>query len=55
VNEVIEDARRAGGSAFVVLHDQRQGDRVLDRVIELSRGALLGSNAEAQPLTLATT
>jgi heme exporter protein A len=55
VNEVIEDARRAGGSAFVVLHDQRQGERVLDRVIELSRGALVGSNIEAQSLTLATT
>ena len=55
VNEVIDDARRAGGSAFVVLHDQRQGERVLDRVIELSRGALVGSNIEARSLTLATT
>ena len=55
VNEVIEDARRVGGSAFVVLHDQRQGERVLDRVIELRRGALVGSNVEAQSLTLATT
>ena len=55
VNEVIDDARRAGGSAFVVLHDQRQGERVLDRVIELSRGALVGSNVEAQSLSLATT
>jgi heme exporter protein A len=55
VNEVIEDARRAGGSAFVVLHDQRQGEHVLDRVIELSRGALVGSRAEAQSLTMAST
>lgn len=55
VNEVIEDARRAGGSAFVVLHDQRQGERVLDRVIELSRGALVGSTVRTEPLTLAAT
>jgi heme exporter protein A len=55
VNEVIEEARRGGGSAFVVLHDQRQGERVLDRVIELNRGALVGSPQEAQSLTLATT
>lgn len=54
VNEVIEDARNAGGSAFVVLHDQRQGERVLDRVIELSRGALVGSTVEAPSLSLAT-
>ena len=55
VNEVIEDARRAGGSAFVVLHDQRQGDRVLDRVIELNRGALVGGQVESPSLTLAST
>ena len=55
VNEVIEDARRAGGSAFVVLHDQRQGDRVLDRVIELSRGAIVGGQVESPTLTLAST
>jgi heme exporter protein A len=55
VNEVIEDARRAGGSAFVVLHDQRQGERVLDRVIELNRGALVGGHAEAPLFTLAST
>ena len=55
VNEVIEDARGAGGSAFVVLHDQRQGERVLDRVIELSRGAVVGAHAEAPSLTLAST
>ena len=55
VNEVIKDACRSGGSAFVVLHDQRQGERVLDRVIELNRGALVDTNVETQPLTLATT
>ena len=55
VNEVIEDARRAGGSAFVVLHDQRQGERVLDRVIELSRGAVVGGQVEAPSFTLAST
>ena len=51
VNEVIEDARRAGGSALVVLHDRRQGERVLDRVIELGRGVVIGASAE-KPLTL---
>ena len=55
VNEVIEDARRAGGSAFVVLHDQRQGERVLDRVIELNRGAIVGGHAEVPTYTLAPT
>ena len=55
VNEVIEDGRRAGGSAFVVLHDQRQGEGVLDRVIELSRGAIIGGDVESPSLTLAST
>ena len=52
VNEVIEDARRRGGSALVVLHDRRQGERVLDRVIELGRGVVIGASAGSRPLTL---
>jgi len=54
VNDVIEGVRETGGSALVVLHDQRQGERVLDRVIELSRGALLGGNDKPQPLAMAS-
>jgi heme exporter protein A len=38
VNEVIVETRDRGGAAFVVLHDRRQGDGLLDRTIELSRG-----------------
>lgn len=41
VNEVIQEARRGGGAALVVLHDRRQGERVLDRVVELGRGAVI--------------
>jgi heme exporter protein A len=52
VNEVIEEARRKGGSALVVLHDQRQGERVLDRIIELGRGAVIGTTPGRRPLTL---
>ena len=52
VNEVIEDARRGGGSALVVLHDRRQGERVLDRIIELGRGAVIGTSPGNKPLTL---
>jgi heme exporter protein A len=52
VNEVIEDARRGGGSALVVLHDRRQGERVLDRIIELGRGVVIGTSPGSRPLTL---
>lgn len=52
VNEVIDDARRSGGSALVVLHDRRQGERVLDRIVELGRGAVIGTSAGSRPLTL---
>jgi len=55
VNEVIEDARRGGGSALVVLHDRRQGERVLDRVIELGRGVVIGTSPGSRPLTLVST
>lgn len=53
VNEVIQDSRRAGGSALVVLHDRRQGEGVLDRIVELGRGAVIGTSAgSTKPLTL---
>ena len=53
VNEVIEDARQAGGSALVVLHDRRQGERVLDRLVELGRGAVIATSA-APPVSFAS-
>lgn len=53
VNDVIHEARERGGSALVVLHDRRQGDGVLDRVIALDRGAIAARGADAQTLTLA--
>ncbi|HEX6315668.1 MAG TPA: heme ABC exporter ATP-binding protein CcmA [Gemmatimonadaceae bacterium] len=43
VNEVIQEARARGGSALVVLHDRRQGERVLDRTIELGRGVVVST------------
>lgn len=53
VNEVIEAAREAGGSALVVLHDRRQGERVLDRILELGRGAVIATGA-VTPLSFAS-
>lgn len=41
VNDVIREARARGGAALVVLHDRRQGEHVLDRIVELARGAVL--------------
>lgn len=41
VNDVIRSVREDGGAALVVLHDRRQGEHVLDRVVELARGGLL--------------
>jgi ABC-type multidrug transport system ATPase subunit len=52
VNEVIQEARRGGGGALVVLHDRRQGERVLDRVAELGHGVVIGVSAGTTPLTL---
>jgi ABC-type multidrug transport system ATPase subunit len=52
VNEVIQDARGRGGAALVVLHDRRQGERVLDRIVELGRGAVVGTSPVMKPLTL---
>lgn len=48
VNEVIEEARRNGGAALVVLHDRRQGEHVLDRIVELGRGAVIATSALAE-------
>jgi heme exporter protein A len=45
VNHVIREARDRGGSALVVLHDRRQGEHVLDRVIELGRGVIVDPQA----------
>lgn len=50
VNEVIEEARQRGGSALVVLHDRRQGERVLDRIIELGRGVVIATIPVTPPL-----
>lgn len=48
VNEVLVEAREGGGAALVVLHDRRQGDGLLDRIVELSRGAVVsGAGASA--------
>ena len=40
VNDVITETRERGGSALVVLHDRRQGDGVLDRLVEMARGVI---------------
>jgi heme exporter protein A len=50
VNEVIQEARERGGSALVVLHDRRQGERVLDRIIELGRGVVISTGETRRPL-----
>lgn len=52
VNEVIQEACQAGGSGLVVLHDRRQGERVLDRIVELGRGVVIGTSPGSKPLTL---
>lgn len=48
VNEVIRETQERGGAALVVLHDRRQGEHLLDRVIELVRGA--ASSATPTPV-----
>jgi heme exporter protein A len=50
VNDVIRDARDRGGSALVVLHDRRQGEHVLDRIVELGRGVVIGTRDESPSL-----
>lgn len=52
VNEVIQESCRRGGSALVVLHDQRQGERVLDRIVEFGRGVVIGTRPGVRPLAL---
>jgi ABC-type multidrug transport system ATPase subunit len=47
VNEVIHEVRHRGGAALVVLHDRRQGDGLLDRIVELERGAVVAEYAGA--------
>ncbi len=49
VNEVILETRDRGGAALVVLHDRRQGEVVLDRVIELTRGVVSGGEDREAP------
>jgi heme exporter protein A len=44
VNDVISETRERGGAALVVLHDRRQGGRLLDRTLELARGAVLADD-----------
>jgi heme ABC exporter ATP-binding subunit CcmA len=46
VNEIVADARAQGGAAVIVIHDRRQGDGVVDRVITLRRGAVEATDAE---------
>lgn len=53
VNDVIEEARDRGGSALVVLHDRRQGEGVLNRILELDRGSIVGRNSDATALAVA--
>jgi heme exporter protein A len=47
VNDVILDVRARGGAALVVLHDRRQGEHVLNRMIELARGAVIAERDAA--------
>jgi heme exporter protein A len=47
VNDVIAETRERGGSALVVLHDRRQGERLLDRTIELARGLIASDDGGA--------
>jgi heme ABC exporter ATP-binding subunit CcmA len=46
VNDVIGETRERGGSALVVLHDRRQGERLLDRTIELARGVIASDDRD---------
>jgi heme exporter protein A len=50
VNDVIHETREHGGSALVVLHDRRQGERLLDRTIELARGVIGSDDGAPAPL-----
>ena len=46
VDDLIRETRESGGAALVVLHDQHQAERVLDRMIELERGAVIAGGDE---------
>jgi heme exporter protein A len=46
VDELIRETRESGGAALVVLHDRHQAERVLDRMIELERGAVIAGGDE---------
>ena len=54
VNAVIEEARTNGGSALVVLHDRRQGEHVLDRIVELGRGVVVSGDSSGSAASLET-
>lgn len=49
LHEVIEETRRRGGAALVVLHDRRQAEEVLDREIVLAQGAMVLAEGSAEP------
>jgi heme exporter protein A len=46
VDDLIRETRESGGAALVVLHDRHQAERVLDRMLELERGAVMASGTE---------
>jgi heme exporter protein A len=57
VNDVVGDTRARGGAALIVVHDRRQGESVIDRVVELHRGAVRGDEGAVPgpaPATRAT-
>lgn len=49
VNDVIHEIRARGGAVLVVLHDRRQGEGILDRTIELARGAVVPAAPVGSP------
>jgi heme exporter protein A len=46
VDDLIRETRESGGAALVVLHDRHQAERVLDRMLELERGAVIAGGDE---------
>lgn len=47
VDDLIRETRESGGAALVVLHDRHQAERVLDRMLELERGAVMKRAVDA--------
>jgi heme exporter protein A len=45
VNDVLDETRRRGGAAMVVVHEGRQGAGYLNRLLELSRGLIAADGA----------